>query len=225
MPLVLLGAGAMSPEILWMVQACLSTGSAAGFSPPLADDEVCFYDEHKEAGEHLGLPLLRSRGELEALGSGARYLFAVGSPKAKAHFVEVLRSIGQDGQLLSLDAASGSGQGGISPDLRHGAGCLLFFNTHVSPQVELGDFVTVNFDSFIAHDCRIGDYTNVSSRATVNGNVKIGRHCHIGSGSVIVNNAALGDHVYVTVGSVVTKDVPDGMRVVGNPARYFPWEA
>ena len=43
----------------------------------------------------------------------------------------------------------------------------------------------------------------------------------IGANSTILPNLVIGKNSVVGVGSVVTKDVPDGVTVVGNPARIL----
>jgi acetyltransferase-like isoleucine patch superfamily enzyme len=43
----------------------------------------------------------------------------------------------------------------------------------------------------------------------------------IGSGATILGGITVGENALVGAGSVVTKDVPPGMTVVGNPARFF----
>ena len=51
--------------------------------------------------------------------------------------------------------------------------------------------------------------------------VKIGKNCIIGNGVVIVPGVHIGDRAVVGAGAVVTKDIPEGMVVVGNPARII----
>ena len=51
--------------------------------------------------------------------------------------------------------------------------------------------------------------------------VRIGNNVWIGGNSVIAPGVTIGDNVVVGAGSVVTKDVPDNVVVVGNPARIL----
>jgi sugar O-acyltransferase (sialic acid O-acetyltransferase NeuD family) len=227
MKIVLLGAGAMSPEILWQVKHCLTNKALAeknGLDPQSIDarNDIVFFDELKEGDQHLGHCLLTDWEELPRLGDDLGMLYGVGNPKVKEIFYQKLDSMGLAGRLLQVNLSADLPS--CSDDVRLGMGVFVFFNNHISPNVTLHDSVTVNFNSFIAHDCVIGPFTNISSRATVNGSVRVGSRCHIGSGSIIVNNTTVGDDVYVTVGSVITSDIPDGVRVAGNPARFFKWD-
>jgi acetyltransferase-like isoleucine patch superfamily enzyme len=43
----------------------------------------------------------------------------------------------------------------------------------------------------------------------------------IGSGATILSNVTIGENAIIGAGSVVTKDVPQNVIVVGNPARFL----
>lgn len=49
----------------------------------------------------------------------------------------------------------------------------------------------------------------------------IGSNCVIGINSIIMPGVKIGDQVVVGSGSVVTKDIPDNVVVVGNPAKII----
>lgn len=51
--------------------------------------------------------------------------------------------------------------------------------------------------------------------------VTIGEYAFIGLGSTILPGITIGDRSVVAAGSVVTKDVPTGVIVGGNPARFI----
>ena len=66
---------------------------------------------------------------------------------------------------------------------------------------------------------RSGDHVHIAPGATLSGAVQVGRLSHIGTGASVRQGVRIGERVVVGVGSVVINDVPDGMVVVGTPAR------
>lgn len=44
----------------------------------------------------------------------------------------------------------------------------------------------------------------------------------VGLGAVIINGVTVGRRATVGAGAAVVRDVPDGVTVVGNPARPLP---
>ncbi|SHH15631.1 sugar O-acetyltransferase [Bradyrhizobium erythrophlei] len=49
--------------------------------------------------------------------------------------------------------------------------------------------------------------------------VSIGKNVWIGGGAIILPGVTVGDDAVIGAGAVVTRDVPQGITVVGNPAR------
>lgn len=92
---------------------------------------------------------------------------------------------------------------------------------HITVDLVIGDFVWINSGNLIGHDARIGDYTTIYSGINIGGAASIGSDCVIGTGAIIKPKITIGDAVIVGAGAVVVKDVPNGVVVVGNPARIL----
>jgi acetyltransferase-like isoleucine patch superfamily enzyme len=79
--------------------------------------------------------------------------------------------------------------------------------------------VILNTAAVVDHDCVIGDHVHVSPGARVAGGVTVGEGSHIGMGAIVIQGLRIGAGVLVAAGAVVLRDVPDGYRVAGVPAR------
>lgn len=124
----------------------------------------------------------------------------------------------------------------LEDDVHVGPFCHVRGNSHLESGVRLGTAAEVNRSrlgkgtkmnhfSYMG-DAEVGDGTNIGAGAiTANYNGKdknktvIGEGVFIGSDSILVAPVRIGKNAATGAGSVVTKDVEDGTKVVGVPAR------
>lgn len=71
----------------------------------------------------------------------------------------------------------------------------------------------------IAHNVDVGEDAFVIACAEVSGGVKIGPRAWIAPNASVMNQVSIGADAVVGLGGVVVKSVPDGVVVVGNPAK------
>lgn len=114
----------------------------------------------------------------------------------------------------------------ISDDVELGLSYILCPFTFIGPNVKIGKSFHANIYSYVEHDSVIEDFVTFAPGAKCNGNVHIKKHAYIGSGAVIkqgnsTKRLTIGEGAIVGMGAIVTKDVPDGVTVVGNPARIL----
>jgi sugar O-acyltransferase (sialic acid O-acetyltransferase NeuD family) len=83
----------------------------------------------------------------------------------------------------------------------------------------LGAAVIVNTGATVDHDCRLTDGVHIAPGVHLSGDVHIGASSWIGVGACVKQGVHVGSNVMVGAGAVVVSDIPDGMTVVGNPAR------
>ncbi|MDQ6709208.1 MAG: acetyltransferase [Candidatus Dormibacteraeota bacterium] len=98
-------------------------------------------------------------------------------------------------------------------------GCQVLALAAVGVDVRLGRQSIINTNASVDHDCLLGEGTHVGPGATLAGCVEIGAYTLIGAGAVVLPRIKVGRAAIVGAGAVVVDDVPDGVTVVGNPAR------
>jgi bifunctional UDP-N-acetylglucosamine pyrophosphorylase / glucosamine-1-phosphate N-acetyltransferase len=81
-------------------------------------------------------------------------------------------------------------------------------------------------DAMVGEEANIGAGTiTCNFDGKTKNRTRIGKRTMIGSNSSLVAPVDIGDDALTGAGSVVTKDVPDGGRVAGNPAKPLPPKA
>lgn len=83
----------------------------------------------------------------------------------------------------------------------------------------IGMNTVINTGSIVDHDCHIGDHVHISPGATLSGGVRIEENAHVGTGAIVIQGIQIGRNSLVAAGAVVIRDVPDGVTVMGVPAK------
>lgn len=83
----------------------------------------------------------------------------------------------------------------------------------------IGCNAIVNTRASVDHDCIVGAHAHVAPGATLSGAVVVGEGAHVGTGAAVIQGIRLGRGSVVAAGATVIRDVPDGARVAGVPAR------
>tara|TARA_B110000263_G_C15253931_1_gene485510 strand:- start:142 stop:747 length:606 start_codon:yes stop_codon:yes gene_type:complete len=102
-----------------------------------------------------------------------------------------------------------------------GKGSVVFHQAIIQRGSTIGNHCIVNSNASIDHDCILGDFVHIAPGSILCGNVSIGSCSLIGAGSTIIPNIKIGKNVIVGAGSVVVSDVPDGITVMGIPAKVY----
>ena len=186
-------------------------------------------DIHETAriGENVRIGSFSVIGPHVVIGDGGR----IGSGACIQHAI-----IGRDCSIGSNVAIGGEGYG-YEDDEETGE---VFQFPHIG-SVRIGDHVRIGSSTCVDRaalgETVIGDNSKIDNLVHIAHNVRVGQRCkivalaiiggsvNIGDGSWIAPAAAvrdwrdIGRNALVGLGAVVTKDIPDGVTVVGNPAR------
>jgi sugar O-acyltransferase (sialic acid O-acetyltransferase NeuD family) len=122
--------------------------------------------------------------------------------------------------LLPVNAIHASAVIDDSAELaKHGV--MIAPNVTINALAKIGIGAICNTFSVIEHECVIGDFAHIGPGAVLCGNVTVGENTFIGAKAVVRENIRIGKNVMVGAGAVVVKDIPDNVKVVGNPARII----
>lgn len=100
-----------------------------------------------------------------------------------------------------------------------GPGTVLMANTAVSAGAVVGRGCIINTGATVDHECELGDGTHIAPGAHLAADVQTGSNAWVGAGATIREQIRIGNDVVIGAGAAVVKDVPDGMVMVGVPAR------
>ncbi|WP_292934518.1 acetyltransferase [Noviherbaspirillum sp.] len=102
-----------------------------------------------------------------------------------------------------------------------GAGSVVFAGAVINIGATLGPACIINTCAIVEHDCVLGTAVHVSPGANLAGEVCIGDASWVGIGACIRQQITVGSKVMIGAGAVVVSAVPDGVTMVGNPARIM----
>ena len=164
-------------------------------------------DDNPQVSELLGYAVKRNVGEYDEL------IVTIGSPNARKKVIESAK-VKSYGTAIHPSAI-------ISPRATIGEGTVVIPGAIVNACAKVGRHCIINTGSTVGHDVVLGDFVHVAPHATVTGAVTVGEGTWIGAGAVVRQGIHIGKGCMIGAGAVVVKDVPDGVTVVGNPAKIL----
>lgn len=177
----------------------------------LADDNAGLHGH-----EFYGYPVMGDRQWLlkQDIYSGMNYIVAIGNNQIRSEIANWLELHGFRAASPVIHPSAQLARGVII-----GTGTVLMAGSVVNSDTSIGRHSIVNTGVGIDHDCIIGDAVHIAPGATLCGSVSVGDGALIGAGAVVLPNVRIGKNATIGAGAIVLNAVPEGMTVVGNPAR------
>ncbi|MBU0664995.1 MAG: acetyltransferase [Proteobacteria bacterium] len=180
-------------------------------------DEIRYFDDRWPILSACGPWSVVGTGEafFAEAGAGDQAFVAIGNVAARLAWLRRLKASG-----ISI-ATVIHPRSVISPHAVIGEGGLVVAGAVVNIDAHLGLGCIINTAATVDHDCVLGDGVHVCPGAHLAGDVQVGESSWLGIGCAVRQGIRIGAGVTVGAGAVVVEDVPDGLTVVGVPARPF----
>ena len=143
------------------------------------------------------------------------YLCGLGLPLVKSKLLAPL--LAQKAEFISFIHPTAI----IGERVKLGRGVVVCPGASISVDISIGDFSMIGPNTTIGHDGTIGEWCTLCAQCDITGRVTIGDGVFLGSRVSIIPSKKVGSKSILGAGSVVISDVPDGVTVVGNPARIL----
>ena len=209
-PIVIWGIGGHAREVAQLVAdiEARHPGSWAlqGF---LVDKDVT--TQHPKA---LPAPLL---GGLDwwAANQDVWCVVAVGNPKLRRQIVERMQAANPQSQFAMLVHP----MAWVVQTAHIGEGSVVFAQSCVSDQVQVGKHASINLACTLSHDTCLGDFVSLGPGVNLSGGVHVASHCELGAGVTVIPNVQINEGATVGAGAVVVRNLTAGVTAVGVPAR------
>ena len=149
-----------------------------------------------------------------AIEAGAEGAFvAIGHCGARERIAPLRLDAGLE--LIDVQAPSGY----VARSAKLGRGVIVGANAVVSSGAVVGDLSLALSQTVLGHHSRLGTAVMLSGGSMLAGRVHVGDRTVVGLGARVLPDVSIGADAIIGAGAVVTKDVPDGVRVAGVPAR------
>lgn len=205
--LVILGAGGFAREVHDLANYCY--GNIPDFNIK------GFLSDGPSDIESYGYPPVLATVEGYEIKESDVFISGIGNVFDRKKVVEIILNKG--GEFINLIHPSAV----ISPSVKIGAGVAIKAFCVLASNVTIGNYTFLQSSAILGHDVKIGNFCQINSFSFFAGCVKVNDLVTVNAGVKIVQSKQLGNGSTIGIGSIVIKDVPEGVKVFGNPARLI----
>lgn len=146
------------------------------------------------------------------------FVFGIGSMKTRllrhAIFTKLNLSIDRFPPIIHPSAV-------IDHTAKVGFGCIIHPGVVIGNDAVLDNFVIVAVNSAIGPYAQIKEYAMITSLSLILSSAIIGKSTFMGSCSCVTEGVNVGNGAMIGVGTIVTRNIDDGVFVLGNPMRQI----
>lgn len=204
--LLIIGARGFGREVYNLYIACKNAGAdidCKGF----LDDNATALDEY------AGYPPIISSVEDYQICDDDVFVCALGDVRYKRKYVELIKSKG--GTFISL--IHPSVEVGLNTNI--GEGCIVRYQSSISCDITIGDFVTIMGFCVIGHDAKVGDYSHLGGHCFMGGFSQLEESVVMHPGSRLLPHKIIRKNSIIGAGSVVITNVKENTTMLGVPAQ------
>lgn len=204
--LVIIGARGWGREILWAFREYEASGELAikGF----LDDDI-----HALDGCTGCYPPILNSVEAYEVQPNDVFFCALGDPVYRRKYAEIIERKG--GRFISYISKHAM----VNDSATIGDGSFIGRGACISDCVKIGRHSRIEAHTVLGHDVVLGDYTSLDAFVFVGGYGQIGDNTIVHAHSAITAHKKVGNDAMVGIGSVIIRNIKDGAKVFGNPAR------
>lgn len=207
--IVIMGAGGFAREVGWLIKEINAINPIWNLLGYVEEDSSWV---GRLVGSHT---VIMDDQELLALEQPLNVVIAIGNPK----IILNLRKKLIQNHYLSFPNLIHPSHCWDRERITLGVGNIFCAGNIFTTDISIGDFNVFNLASTYGHDAKIGIGNVINPGVNLSGNVVVGDGCFIGTGACILEKLTIGNYATVGAGAVVTRNVSEGVTVVGIPAR------
>lgn len=215
MKLLILGAGGLGTEYLWVAQEMNQKARRNGRSDSLWEILGYADDDPTKKDQLIFGHLVHGNIQETFAKYGSHdvgFAAAIGRNDVRERIAQDAEQIGWTPVTLAHPSAI------IAEQTAIGAGTYLAPGTVVCPGAIIGRHVIVNTHASIGHDSVLEDLVQICPGARVNGGCRVEKSGFLGSNASLAPGVTVGQSAVVGANSVAVRKVSRGVTVLGCPA-------